>query len=308
MNNIITDNIKIENMIYEIRGKQVMIDSDLAKLYECKNGTKVINQAVNRNKERFPNDFYFQLTNLEYQYLKSQIVTSSLNDNYGGNRKLPYVFTEQGVAMLATILRTKVAANISVNIMRAFVSMRKYISTNLLEQKNINNLVLEDHNILVDSVDRIRLLEKSFDKLEEKKVNNEIYFDGQIYDSYSKILDIFSKTKKELIIIDSYADKVILDIISRLKINVIIITKENNLLSKLDVEKYNKQYRNLKVIYDNTFHDRFFIIDKSIVYHCGTSINSIGNKTFAINRIIDNEVINSLLNKINDIVSGCLNE
>ena len=136
MNNIITDNIKIENMIYEIRGKQVMVDSDLAKLYECKNGTKVINQAVNRNKERFPNDFYFQLTNLEYQYLKSQIVTSSLNDNYGGNRKLPYVFTEQGVAMLATILRTKVAANISVNIMRAFVSMRKYISTNLLEQKN----------------------------------------------------------------------------------------------------------------------------------------------------------------------------
>ena len=237
MNNIITDNIKIENMIYEIRGKQVMVDSDLAKLYECKNGTKVINQAVNRNKERFPNDFYFQLTNLEYQYLKSQIVTSSLNDNYGGNRKLPYVFTEQGVAMLATILRTKVAANISINIMRAFVSMRKYISTNLLEQKNVNNLVLEDHNILVDSVDRIRLLEKSFDKLEEKKVNNEIYFDGQIYDSYSKILDIFSKTKKELIIIDSYADKVILDIISRLKINVIIITKENNLLSKLDIEK-----------------------------------------------------------------------
>ena len=142
------------------------------------------------------------------------------------------------------------------------------------------------------------MLQESFDKLEEKRVSNEIYFNGMIYDAYSKILDIFSKTKKELIIIDSYADKVILDIIRRLKIKAIIITKEDNLLTKQDIETYNKQYNNLKVIYNNTFHDRYFILDKKIVYHCGTSINRIGYKTFSINLISDKDIINTLLNKI----------
>ena len=122
-----------------------MLDSDLARLYECAIGTKTINQAIKRNLERFPNDFYFQLTKEELFDLKSQIGTSSWN-SYGGVRKLPYVFTEQGVAMLATVIKTSIAAGMSVNIMRAFVAMRKYISKNLIEQNNINNLVLEDHN------------------------------------------------------------------------------------------------------------------------------------------------------------------
>ena len=139
MNNIIIEKEeKIENMIYEIRGKQVMLDSDLAKLYNCANGTKTINQAVNRNMDRFPHDFYFQLTSLEYQNLKSQIGTST---THGGIRKLPYVFTEQGVAMLSSVIKTQVAAKISIDIMRAFELMRKYISNNLLEQKYINNLI-----------------------------------------------------------------------------------------------------------------------------------------------------------------------
>ena len=136
MNNIVvSDNIKIENMIYEIRGKQVMLDSDLAKLYGCKNGTKSLNLAVKRNIERFPQDFYFQINKNEYDNLKFQIETSSWN-MYGGVRKLPYVFTEQGIAMLATVLHTPVAAEVSVNIMRTFVKMRKYISANLIEQDN----------------------------------------------------------------------------------------------------------------------------------------------------------------------------
>ena len=130
MNEITNKDFIIENLIYEIRGKQVMLDSDLAKLYECKGGTKVINQAVNRNIERFPIDFYFQLTNEEFSNLKSRIVTSSSKNNYGGIRKLPYVFTEQGVAMLATVLRTSVASQMSVAIMRAFVAMRHYIGNN----------------------------------------------------------------------------------------------------------------------------------------------------------------------------------
>ena len=236
MNTMIKENnTNIETLIYEIRGKQVMIDSDLAKLYECKNGTKVINQAVNRNIERFPEDFYFQLTKTEFSNLKSQIVTSSSINNYGEVRKLPYVFTEQGVAMLATVIKTEVAAEVSISIMRAFVTMKKYISANLLEQKFINNMVLEHES-------EIKLLQESFNKFEEKKKTNEIYFNGQIFDAYSKILDIFKNTKDSLIIVDAYADNTILDIIKRLNIEVTIITKSNNLLTKQDIEKYNKQY------------------------------------------------------------------
>ena len=280
----------IENMIYEIRGKDVMLDFDLARLYQCKNGTKVINQAVNRNIERFPNDFYFQLTKEEYLDLKSQIVTSNLNNKYGGTRKLPYAFTEQGVAMLASVLRTEMAAKISVDIMRAFASMRKYISNNLLEQRYINNMVFEHDK-------DIKLLQETFTKLMEKKKENEIFFNGMIYDAYSKILDIFSETKEKLIIIDSYADKVVLDIIRRLKVKVLLITTDRN-LSEKDIETYNKQYDNLKVIYDDSFHDRYFIIDNNVIYHCGTSINKIGYKTFCINVIGDEGIKKVLLNRV----------
>ena len=156
MNEVI--DIKIENLIYEIRGKQVMLDSDLAKLYGCANGTKTINQAVKRHINRFPDDFYFQLTKEEFFNLRSQFGTSSWNQ-YGGMRKLPYVFTEQGVAMLATVLRTKVAEEVSIKIMDAFVAMRKYISKDLIEQRYINDLVLKRDSQII-------ALEKYFNKLE----------------------------------------------------------------------------------------------------------------------------------------------
>ena len=284
---------EIENLIYEIRGKQVMLDSDLARLYECKNGTKVINQAVRRNTERFPQDFYFQLTTDELLYLRSQFVTAK-SENM--SRTLPYVFTEQGVAMLATVIRTEVAAQMSVAIMRAFVAMRKYFSDNLLEQKYINDLVLEDH-------EKIELLENSFQNFEEKKKVNEIYFKGQIYDAYAKILEIFNEAKIDLVIVDAYADKTLLDIIKRLRIDVTIIAKPDNFLTEQDVTRYNAQYNNLKVIYDDTFHDRYFILDNESVYHCGASINRIGWKTFSINRIEDEDVCRALIKKI-DLLSG----
>ena len=294
MSEVITkENIKIEDMIYEIRGKQVMLDSDLARLYECANGTKTINQAAKRNIDRFPSDFYFQLETEEFLNLKSQSGTSSWN-NYGGLRKLPYVFTEQGVAMLATVLRTPVASKMSIAIMRAFIAMRKYITNNLLEQKHINNMVLE-HDC------QIKLLQDSFKKIEEKKKVNEIYFNGQIYDAYSKIQEIFNSANKKIIIIDAYADNTILDIIKRLKIEVTIITKPNNLLTLQDIEKYNKQYKNLTVIFNNTFHDRYFILDNEIIYHCGSSINRIGYKTFSITLIGDEDVKNALIEKIKKI-------
>ena len=237
------------------------------------------------------------MTKEEFFTLRFQSETSSWN-SYGGVRKLPYAFTEQGVAMLATVLRTPVAEEVSIKIMDAFVAMRKFISNNLLEQKYINNLVLEDHSLILEHKKKISLIEDTLEKFEEKKKVSEIYFDGQIYDAYSKIQEIFKEAKSKLVIIDSYADNTILDIIKRLNIKVIIITKSNNLLTKQDIERYNKQYNNLTVKYDNTFHDRYFILDDSIVYHCGASINRIGYKTFSITKINDEEIKQLLINKL----------
>ena len=300
MNKIIThEEIKIEDMIYEIRGKQVMLDSDLARLYECKNGTKSINLAVKRHINRFPERFMFQLTEDEYRYLRFQIETTKHNNM---SRTLPYVFTEQGVAMLSAVLRTEVSEKVSIEIMDAFVAMRHFIKNNLLDQKYINNIVLENRKSINEVKNDVKLLQEAFDKLEEKEINNKIYFNGQIYDAYSNILNIFKEVKKNLIIIDSYADNTILDIIRRLKAKVIIITKKDNLLTKQDIEKYNKQYNNLKVIYNNTFHDRYFIIDDDIIYHCGASINKIGYKTFSINLISDEDVCDLLFDKVNKII------
>ena len=179
MNNVlIQENIKIENKIYEIRGKQVMLDSDLARLYHCKNGTKTINQAVNRHIDRFPVDFYFQLNKNEFYTLQSQ--TGTTNNMI---RTLPFVFTEQGVAMLSSILRTDVATQVSIDIMRAFVSMRHYISDNLLEQKYINNLVFKHDN-------DIKLLQDLFTKFEEKKKINDKDIINLLINSIYKIKKI----------------------------------------------------------------------------------------------------------------------
>ncbi|MBQ3435875.1 MAG: ORF6N domain-containing protein [Bacilli bacterium] len=283
--------VKIEDMIYEIRGKQVMLDSDLAKLYHCKNGTKEINQAVKNNPEKFPERFSWKLTDGESDNLRSKFLTSSSNTNYGGRRYVIRVFTEQGVAMLATILHTDVATKVSIKIMDAFVAMRHYIGNNEYRLSNIESKIINYDN-------RLCLIENTFKQFEEKKKINEIYFNGQIYDAYSKILDILKEAEKEIIIIDSYADREVLDIIKKLAVKVTIITNKNNLLTKQMIGRYNKQYHNLEVIWDNIFHDRYFIIDKNIVYHCGTSINRIGYKTFSINLINDEEVIDTLIKKI----------
>lgn len=287
----ILDEVKIKNMIYEIRGKQVMLDSDLAKLYKCKNGTKEINQAVKNNVEKFPERFSWRLSDEESKIFL--VKNFDQKETRGGKYKNPRVFTEQGVAMLATVLKSKTATKVSIAIMDAFVIMRKYISNNLLEQKYINDLVLQN-------TEDIKLLKQSFSKFEE--LSNEIYFDGQIYDAYSKIKDILSMAKKELIIIDAYADKVVLDMIKDLSVKVTLIVKNKSLLTKTDINKYNSQYSNLTIVYDDTFHDRYFIIDNDIIYHCGASINHAGSKTFSINKLEDEIVKKSLINKIGDTI------
>ena len=289
MNEItLKENIIIEDLIYEVRGKQVMLDSDLAKLYEVE--TKRINEAVRNNPEKFPERFSWKLTDEESKIFLVEIFDQK-NETRGGRYKNPRVFTEQGVAMLATILKSKIATEISIRIMDAFVAMRHYIGNNEYRISNIETKIIEHDK-------SINLLKELFQTSKEKKKINEIYFNGQIYDAYSKIQEIFSSAKKELIIIDGYADNTILDIVKRLNINVIIITKSNNLLTKQDVEKYNKQYHNLRVLYDNTYHDRYFIIDNDILYHCGASINRIGYKTFSINLINDKTICNLLMSTI----------
>ena len=280
------EELNIENMIYEIRGKQVMLDSDLAKLYECKNGTKDINKAVKRNIERFPKNFYFQITEEEMKKLWFQSGTANKMI-----RSLPYVFTEQGIAMLSSVLHTQIAISQSIRIMDAFVKMRKIISSNLIEQKYINELVIKDN-------ERINLLEESFSKLEEKEKINHIFYEGQIYDAYSLLIDIFKEAKKEIIIIDNYADKSILDMITNLNVKVIIVTKKFNLLKDIDIKKYNRQYNNLKVIYSDKFHDRFIILDKKVLYHSGASYKDLGNKCFGINKIKDDEYLENIIEKI----------
>ena len=283
MNEVITkETIQIENMIYEIRGKQVMLDSDLAKLFECKNGTKTINLAVKRHANKFPERFMFQLTESEYYSLRFQLETANTK-----TRSLPYVFTEQGVAMLATILKTKIAKEINLGIMRAFVMMRKYISKTLIN----SNTIINNHE------NRIQKLEETFNKLEVKKEH--LFFDGQIYDAYSLLIHILNVAKKEIIIIDNYAGIELFDILKDVKCKIKIITKNT---SEELIKKYNKQYDNVEVIKNDMFHDRFIIIDENVLYHSGASFKDLGKKCFSITKLNDIELISNLLSRIKNCV------
>lgn len=279
--------ISMQNMIYEIRGQLVMLDSDLAKIYECTNGTKTINLAVKRHANKFPERFMFQLKENEILSI-SRFQSETLNKNkqkQGLNVKyLPYAFTEQGVAMLATVLRTKVADEISVKIMDAFVMMRKYISNTLT---NSNSIIYNHEN-------RIQKLEETFNKLEVKKEH--LFFEGQIYDAYSLLIHILSGAKKEIIIIDNYAGIELFDILKDIKCNIKIITKNT---SEELIKKYNKQYSNVTVIKSDSFHDRFIIIDNVLLYHSGSSFKDLGKKCFAINKIENKNITTEILKEIN---------
>ena len=287
----------IENLIYEIRGKQVMLDSDLAKLYECKNGTKEINQAVKNNPEKFPERYSFRLTKEESE---SFLVKNFDQKNETRGRKYtnPRVFTEQGVAMLATVLKSEVATKVSIAIMDAFVAMRNFIKQNQDIFKSLNNLNNEIslHRLELDKHER--LINEVFEKFESKEDAEMIFFEGQIYDAYSKLIDIMSKAKNNLIVIDNYADKTTLDMIAKVKIPVILIAKRKKALMEIDLEKYQEQYNNLTIVYDDSFHDRFLILDEEHIYHCGTSLNHAGNKIFAINQFDESNIKENLLKKI----------
>lgn len=279
MHNIVNkDKIRIENLIYEINDKQVMLDTDLAKLYGTE--TKRINEAVSRNKEKFPDRYCFKISEKEYNTLKSQIATSK-----GGSRKGHTMFTEQGIAMLATVLKTEVAIKVSISIMDAFVAMRKYISNDLYH----NNYILNNHE------NRLLKLEETFDTMCEKNKVNTIFYDGQIYDAYSLLVDILKDAKEEIIIIDNYANKELLDIIKNINKKTLVISKN---IDDILVKKYKNQYSNVEFKQLDIFHDRFIILDRKKLYHCGASFKDLGKKCFAINEMESKETLNILLDKI----------
>ncbi|MFR0823436.1 MAG: ORF6N domain-containing protein [Clostridia bacterium] len=280
----------IKNLIYNIKGKQVMLDSDVAMLYHYE--TKYINLAVRRNQERFPESFCFQLTKEEFDNLRLQIATLNYQTNNKSNvtrKYLPYVFTEQGIAMLSGILKNEIAIQVSINIINAFVEMRNFIALNGQVFQEINTIKgkLLEHDKKFDRV---------FDELQNKQESEfkqKIFFDGQIYDAYSLIIDIIKSAKTKILIIDNYIDESILKILAKKNRNVevVILTSQNCDLSKLDVNKFNKQYPVLKVARTNRFHDRFIVIDNKELYHCGASLKDLGKKCFAISKMEDMEYV-----------------
>ena len=260
-----------------------MLDSDLAKLYKVE--TKRINEAVKNNIDKFPERFSWKLTKEETTELLVEIFDQKI-EKRGGRYQNPRVFTEQGVAMLATILKSQTATKVSIAIMDAFVTMRKYISNNLLEQQYINNLVFKHE-------EEIKLLQNTFYKF--KTFSNEIFYEGQIYDAYSLLLDIFNKANETIIIIDNYISKNLLDILRKTNKQITIYTKN---IDKDLLQKYQSQYKNLTININNSFHDRFIIIDNKELYHCGASFKDLGKKCFAINRFEDKNVLDKLLSKL----------
>lgn len=290
----------IKNLIYTIRGKQVMLDSDVAMLYHYP--TKRINETVRRNIERFPENFCFKLTESEAENLRSQFATSSLEkENYGGRRYLPYVFTEQGIAMLSGLLKNDIAIQVSINIMNAFVEMRKFIATNGSVFKRLTNIeykLLKQNKMLTNHEKKF---EKVFDELQKSKreeFKQSIFFEGQIYDAYSLIMDIIKRAKQKILIIDNYIDDSILKMLSKKNKNVevVILTTQNSNIRKLDIQKFNKQYPVLQLAYTNKFHDRFIVIDNKELYHVGASLKDLGKKCFAISKIEDDEYIEKIVN------------
>lgn len=278
---------EIKNSIYTIRGKQVMLDNDVARLYRYE--TKRINETVKRNIERFPAEFCFQLSNSEYEYLKSQIATSNTR---GGKQKLPYVFTEKGILMLSGLLKNEMAIEVSIRIVEAFVEMRKFIYSNgqVFERLTKVEYKLLEHDRKFDEV---------FNQLQlEENIKQRIFFDGQIYDAYSLIVDIIKRANKKILIIDNYIDDSILKMLAKKKNNVevVILTSDKSNIDNLDIKKFNKEYPILEIAKTNKFHDRFISIDNKEMYHLGASIKDLGKKCFAINKIEDIEIIEKIIN------------
>ena len=289
MNEIVKENQKIVDMIYEVRGVQVMLSSDVAKLYQEE--TRRINEVIKRNINRFPESFCFQLTNDEIDKLslRSQFAILNKNMNMRGHhfKYLPYVLTEQGIMMLSGLLKSDIAVKVNIQIIDAFVKMRKYFANTIITNE-----------MLINHENRILNLEKTFDKFKYNEEISKIFFEGELYDAYSLLLDILNKADKEIIIIDNYAGKELLDLLKNINKTIIIVSKNIDEVLK---SKYESQYNNIKFIYNNSFHDRFIILDNKELYNLGSSLKDIGKKCTSINRIEDSTILKELISRLNKI-------
>ena len=282
-------NEEIKNLIYTIRGKQVMLDSDVSRLFKYQ--TKDLNRNVRNNIERFPGYYCFKLTNEEYKYLRCKIFT--LNENGRGQHRkyLPYVFTEYGITMLAGLLKSEVAVNVSIKIVNSFIEMRKFLSANGQVFERLTNMEykLLEHDKKFDII---------FNQLQhEENIKQRIFFQGQIYDAYSLIVDIIKKASKKILIIDNYVDDSVLKMLAKKKNNVevVILTSNKSNIQNIDIQKFNKEYPILKIAKTNRFHNRFIVLDNEEMYHLGASIKDLGNKCFGINKIEDKEIVGKII-------------
>ena len=276
MQELIINENNIKNKIYTIRNLQVMLDRDLAELYGVEN--RALKQAVKRNIERFPADFMFELTDIEIDFMVSQFVIPS-KKHLGGAK--PFAFTEQGLASLSSILNSKIAIEINISILRTFVDMRRFLIDNASIFQRFT--YLEQKVISYDDK-----FEKIFKALEDKNsvpIQN-IFYDGQIYDSYSFINDLLKLAINEIVLIDNYIDDTVFTLFSKYEnISFIIYTNNISKQLKLDFEKYKKQYKNIELIEFKNSHDRFLILDKKVIYHLGASLKDLGKKWFAFSKM-----------------------
>ena len=287
----------IKSLIYVVRGQQVMLDSDLAMLYQVE--TKVFNQAVSRNIERFPENFRFQLMKEEFDALRSQNATS--NGRRGGRRYRPYMFTEQGIAMLSGVLRSDVAVQVSIRIMNTFVEMRRFIANNALLFERVSHVELRQLEYQKSTDERF---DKVFQYIEDHAESEQkIFFDGQIYDAFSLITSIIHKAQNEIILIDGYVDVDTLNILAKKKagVDVKIFTYASARLTNTDVANFNAQYPTLTVKKTQVFHDRFIILDGKTAYHIGASIKDAGKKCFGISLLEDPGMVTDLLNRLSTV-------
>ena len=291
------DNQEIRNRIYTIRGKQVMLDSDLAECFGTTTGN--LNRAMKRNIKRFPEDFCFQLTKEEYyEILRFQIGILELEQGKY-SKYLHYAFTEQGIAMLTSVLHTERAISASILIMEAFVEMRHFIASNALLFDKISTVELRQLEYQVQA-------DKKFEQIfayinDHKESNQKLFFDGQIYDAFTLLADLIRKATKEIILIDGYIDLGTLNILAKKLpgVTVTVYTHSNTKLTAKDINSFNAQYPLLTVKYTKLFHDRFLILDKKTVYHIGASLKDAGKACFGISKFEDGR--KELLQKLNSI-------
>ena len=281
MSNDIDYSENIQNRIITIRGVYVMLDSDLAELYGVM--VKRLNEQVKRNKERFPDEFMFQLNREEWNNLKSQIATS----RWGGKRKLPYVFTEQGVAMLSAVLHSDTAIKVSIKIMQAFIEMKRFIAGNVALFQRIENVELKQF-------ETDKKLDEVFKALENKNISLKqgVFFEGEVYDAYAFVSDLIRSANKFLILIDNYIDDTVLTMFIKrnVGVNFTILTRRISKQLQLDVEKHNQQYPEVKLMVFNEAHDRFLIIDGKEIYHFGASLKDLAKRWFAFSKLDNSSV------------------